>query len=107
MQSKVFDFPIITEIARDFLAIPTTSAPSERVFSLAGNLISKKRTSIASENIRYVLCLQSWGVLKEPMDKEELIFDENGRPIIPPDTVREVTDMAKHLDFWIFHCLLV
>ena len=59
MQSKVFDFSIITEIARDFLAIPTTSAPSERVFSLAGNLISKKRTSIASENIRYVLCLQS------------------------------------------------
>ena len=37
--------------------------------------------------------------MKEPIDEEELIFDENGRPIIPPDTVREVTDMAKHLDF--------
>ena len=37
--------------------------------------------------------------MKEPIDEEELIFDENGRPIIPLDTVREVIGMAKHLDF--------
>ena len=37
--------------------------------------------------------------MKEPIDEEELIFDENGRPIIPPNIVREVTGMAKHLDF--------
>ena len=59
LQSKVFDFLLITQIARDFLVIPATSAPSERVFSLAGNLISKKRTKITSENVRYILCLQS------------------------------------------------
>ena len=75
------------QIARDFLAIPATSAPSERVFSLAGNLISKKRTSIASENIRYVLCLRSWGVLVELKDEEELFFDENGKIIDPPKVV--------------------
>ena len=71
------------QIARDFLAIPATSAPSERVFSLTDNLISKKRTSITSENVRYVLCLRSWGVLVEPKDKEELFFDENGKIIDP------------------------
>ena len=59
IQSKVYDFPIITEIARDFLAIPTTSALSKLVFSLTSNLILKKRTSITSENVRYVLCLRS------------------------------------------------
>ena len=75
------------QIARDFLAIPTMLAPSERVFSLAGNLISKKRTSIASENVRYVLCLRSWGVLVEPKDEEELFFDENGKIIDPPKVV--------------------
>jgi len=59
LQSKRFDFPIITQIARDYLAIPATSAPSERVFSLAGNLISTKRTRILSKNIRYILYLRS------------------------------------------------
>jgi hypothetical protein len=63
MQSKVYDFPIITQMARDFQAIPASSAPSERIFSQAGNLVSKKRTRIVSENIRYVLCLRSWGLL--------------------------------------------
>jgi hypothetical protein len=51
MQSKIYDFPIITQIARDYMAIPAISAPSERIFSLAGNLITKKRTKISSENV--------------------------------------------------------
>jgi hypothetical protein len=65
-------------MARDFQAIPATSSPSERVFSYAGNLITKKRTRIASENVRYVLCLRSWGLLSESDDEEDMIFDENG-----------------------------
>ena len=99
MQKKVFDFPIITEMARDFLAIPATSAPSERVFSLAGNLILKKRTRVTSENVRYILCLRSQGVLKEPIDEKEMILDQNRRPIVPLEAVAEVTGIAKHLDF--------
>jgi hypothetical protein len=70
MQSKAYDFPIITQMALDFMAIPATSAPSERIFSQAGNLISKKRTRISSENVRYVLCLRSWGLLPEDDEKE-------------------------------------
>ena len=72
MQSKSYNFPIITQIARDFLAIPAISSPSERVFSLTGNLISKKRTKIASGNVRYMLCLRSWGFLKDGNDEVEL-----------------------------------
>jgi hypothetical protein len=92
LQSKVFDYPIMMQIARDFLVIPATSAPSERVFSLAGNLLSKKRTRITSENVRYVLCLRSWGVLIEPKDEEELYFNENGK-IIDPLKVVESTSV--------------
>ncbi|MBW0570346.1 hypothetical protein O181_110061 [Austropuccinia psidii MF-1] len=39
-------FPILSKIARDYLEIPATSAPSERVFSEAGNLITNKKTSL-------------------------------------------------------------
>jgi hypothetical protein len=91
MLSKSYNFPIITQMARDFLAIPATSSPSERVFSLAGNLISKKRTRIASENVRYVLCLRSWGFLKDDDDEVELLFDENGCVIKPLDLLDVVT----------------
>jgi hypothetical protein len=59
IQSKAFDFYIITTIARDYLSIPVISTPSERAFSLAGNLISKKRSRITSVNVQYVLCLRS------------------------------------------------
>ena len=38
MQSKAYDFPIITQMARDYGAIPATSAPSERVFSEETNI---------------------------------------------------------------------
>jgi hypothetical protein len=64
-------------MARDYYAIPATSAPFERVFSIAGNLISKKRTRISSENMRYVLCLRSWGILDLDNDKDEIIISED------------------------------
>ena len=76
--SKQYEFPIISEIIRDFIAIPATSAPTERVFSMAGNLISKKRARIASENVRYVLCLRSWGLLLGDDDEEVLQFNGDG-----------------------------
>jgi hypothetical protein len=76
------------QIARDFLIIPAMLAPSKRVFSLAGNLILKKRTSIVSENIRYILCLRSWGVLIEPKDEEELFFNKNRKIINPLKVVK-------------------
>jgi hypothetical protein len=89
MQSKVYDFPIVTQIARDFTAIPATSAPSERVFSQAGNLVSKKKTRINSANIRYLLCLRAWGLLAEEDDDDNddteeegvLVMDEENRMV--------------------------
>jgi hypothetical protein len=59
-------------MTRDYIAIPATSAPSERAFNIAGNLITKKRTKISSENVRYVLCLRSWGILADADDEEVL-----------------------------------
>jgi hypothetical protein len=53
-------FPGLARIARDYLAIPATSAPAERVFSRGADLITKKRGSLNEDTIRACLCLKSW-----------------------------------------------
>ncbi|CAI5501905.1 unnamed protein product [Closterium sp. Naga37s-1] len=50
----------LRRMARDYLAIPATSASSERVFSLGRNLISWKRHRLASQRTRAVMILKSW-----------------------------------------------
>jgi hypothetical protein len=75
-RSKEFDYPIVAQMARDFLAIPATSAASERVFSQGGDLITKKRNRIGSNNVRYVLCLRAWSCLEEDDNDDEEERDE-------------------------------
>ncbi|CAI5984028.1 unnamed protein product [Closterium sp. NIES-64] len=50
----------LRRMARDYLAIPATSASSEGVFSLGRNLISWKRHRLASQRTRAVMILKSW-----------------------------------------------
>lgn len=59
------------------MAIPVTSAPSKRVFSMAGNLITKKRIKILSENVRYILYLRDWGILDDADNEENIIVNAN------------------------------
>jgi len=41
----------LKRLARKYLAIPATSAPSERLFSLAGNIYSQRRASVSPDHI--------------------------------------------------------
>jgi hypothetical protein len=56
--SKEYEFPTIARMARDHLAIPATSAPSECVFSVGGDIITKKRNRLGADNTRRLLCLR-------------------------------------------------
>jgi len=57
-------------MARRFLAIPATSAPIERVFSIGGNIITKSRNRLSPETVKKLVLLKSWSI-KEMMELEE------------------------------------
>ena len=57
-------------MARRFLAIPATSAPIERVFSISGNIITKSRHRLSSETLKKSILLKSWSI-KEMKELEE------------------------------------
>ncbi len=52
-------FPLLCQLARKYLSFPATSVPSERVFSAAGEIVSKKRSRISNENVRTLIFLHA------------------------------------------------
>ena len=57
-------------LARRTLCIPATSAPSERVFSVAGLTISKCRTSIQPQHASDLIFLHDSWPLAEECERE-------------------------------------
>ena len=49
----------LVPVAKKLLAIPATSTPSERSFSVAGRLIEERRTSLDPDNLNALLFLHS------------------------------------------------
>jgi hypothetical protein len=76
--AKQYQYPIIAAIARDHLAIPATSAPSEQVFSNGADIITKKRNRLSPETLRYLLCLRDWGHILEAEESEAEDADNEG-----------------------------
>lgn len=47
-------------MARDFLAIPSTSVASEQMFSCAGRIIDYDRTSLDHNTVAALMCQRNW-----------------------------------------------
>ncbi|CAI6006388.1 unnamed protein product [Closterium sp. NIES-65] len=54
------DFTVLREMARDYLAVPATSAASERAFSQGRNIITWQRHRLSAGRVRAVMAIRSW-----------------------------------------------
>ncbi|CAI7898259.1 unnamed protein product [Closterium sp. NIES-54] len=54
------DFEALREMARDYLAVPATSAASERAFSQGRNVITWQRHRLTAGRVRAVMAIKSW-----------------------------------------------
>ncbi len=65
-------FPLLPRVARRVLAVLATSASSERSFSEAGLLVTKKRSSLSSDLVAQMTLLRGWYKLMEKNSKASL-----------------------------------
>ncbi|CAJ0749910.1 1008_t:CDS:2, partial [Entrophospora sp. SA101] len=54
------EYPHLALMARDYLAIPATSMPVERIFSGGTDLVTATRCSLSASTIRACMCLRYW-----------------------------------------------
>jgi hypothetical protein len=69
-------FPVLSVMARDFLAIPLNTVPSESTFNLGGRILGESRSSLTGEMLEALVCAKDW------LFKEKCVSNE-GIPIIP------------------------
>ncbi|XP_019256703.1 PREDICTED: zinc finger BED domain-containing protein RICESLEEPER 2-like [Nicotiana attenuata] len=53
-------FPILSELARDVLAIPISSVASECIFSTGGRILDSFRSSLTPKCVEALTCVQDW-----------------------------------------------
>ena len=56
-KAQQHSLPLLAQCARKYHCIPASSAPSERLFSASGNLVSAKRSSLNTKNVDMMLYL--------------------------------------------------
>ena len=53
-------YPVLSLLAKDVLAVPASTVPSESAFSTGGRIIDPLRCSLSTSTVEALICTQSW-----------------------------------------------
>ena len=53
-------YPSLSRMAFDMLSIPASSTSVERLFSVGGLIVMKRRNKLGSDSIRSLMCINRW-----------------------------------------------
>ncbi|KAH9684650.1 hypothetical protein KPL70_013634 [Citrus sinensis] len=89
------NYPILSQIARDILAIPVTTVASESAFSTGGRFVSPYRNRLHPSTLEALMCSQSWiralcGVVASTSPAYAKILDEE----------LEIETDVEAIEFW-------
>ncbi|XP_031479188.1 zinc finger BED domain-containing protein RICESLEEPER 2-like [Nymphaea colorata] len=59
-KDKESKYRILSQMARDLLSIPITSAASEKAFSTGGRIVNDSRSSLMPKTVKALVCLGNW-----------------------------------------------
>jgi hypothetical protein len=63
-------FPVLSQLTKQLLAIPPTSAPNERIFSLAGRVVSKEKNRTGDEKVSKMIFV-NYNLNKNQKEQDE------------------------------------
>ncbi|KAL5723392.1 hypothetical protein ACHQM5_006798 [Ranunculus cassubicifolius] len=53
-------YPVLSQVARDILAIPVTSVAAESAFSTGGRILDSFRSCLRPNTVEALICTQNW-----------------------------------------------
>lgn len=87
-------FPILSQLARDVLAVPISTVASESTFSTGGRVLDPFRSSLSPQVVEFLICGQDWlRKSSTPVNVEELLEDV--------DKIEEGTQNINLTDSWL------
>jgi hypothetical protein len=59
-QQHAHRFPVVSSMAKRFLAVPASSVSSESTFSTGGRVVDDYRSSLKPSTVQALICASSW-----------------------------------------------
>ena len=67
------NYPILSKMARDILAIPISTVAFENAFSTSGRILDAFRSSLSSKTVEALVCSQNWLKKDHTINLQEIL----------------------------------